>query len=47
MHEEKKKQMPPKQSEVDSYSFKPKINEFVTADQFKRAIKEAGFDVAG
>jgi len=32
MHEEKKKQMPPKQTEVDMYSFKPKINELVTAE---------------
>ena len=29
--------MPPKQTEVDMYSFKPKINELVTAEQFKKA----------
>jgi len=38
MHSEKQKQLPPKRSDTyDSHSFKPKINELVTAEQFKKA----------
>ncbi len=34
MHEEKKKQMPTTKSETEFYSFKPRINELVTKEQF-------------
>ena len=38
MHSEKQKQLPPKRSDtLDSHSFRPKINEQVTAEQFKKA----------
>ena len=36
MHEEKMKQMPTKKGEIDSYTFKPKINELVTREQFAK-----------
>ena len=38
MHSEKQKQLPPKRSDTtDPCSFKPKINELVTREQFKKA----------
>jgi hypothetical protein len=38
MHSDKKKQLPPKRSDtLDSHSFRPKINEQVTAEQFEKA----------
>lgn len=38
MHSEKQKQLPPKRSDTtDACSFKPKINELVTREQFKKA----------
>ena len=36
MHEEKMKQMPTQKSESEFYSFKPKINELVTREQFAK-----------
>jgi len=37
MHSEKQKQLPPKRADTaDAYSFKPKINELVTQEQFKK-----------
>ena len=36
MHEEKKKQMPPKSSKEQEHSFKPKINELVTREEFSK-----------
>lgn len=36
MHEEKMKQMPTQKSEADFYSFKPKINDLVTREQFAK-----------
>lgn len=38
MHEEKQKQLPPKRADTaDGLSFRPKINELVTREQFKKA----------
>lgn len=38
MHAEKQKQLPPKRVDSENmYSFKPKINELVTREQFKKA----------
>jgi hypothetical protein len=38
MYAEKLKQLPPKKEDpVDTYSFKPKTNELVTREQFKKA----------
>lgn len=37
MHSEKQKQLPPKRADTaDQHSFKPRINELVTAEQFKK-----------
>ena len=38
MYAEKLKQLPPKKEDpVDAHSFKPKTNELVTREQFKKA----------
>ena len=37
MHAEKQKQMPMQRKEMDFYAFKPRINELVTREQFKKA----------
>ena len=37
MHSEKLKQIPTQKTKVDNNAFKPKINELVTREQFKKA----------
>lgn len=38
MHSEKQKQLPPKRADsFDNFNFRPKINELVTREQFKKA----------
>ncbi len=37
MHEQKKKQEPPKETQGADYAFRPTINDLVTAEQFKKA----------